>query len=261
MIKGGYVLQARKIESSDISHRSPHIREIFNWLYRNANFKDLDKLSRGQLVCTYKDIQEGLSWYIGYRKEMYSKGQCETAMKALRKATMITTTRTTRGIIVTICNYDFYQNPNNYENYTRTTTKPTRELHDPLHDTEESKNDKKDKNKYSDDSEEIRLTQLLYDLCKKDDSKFKEPNIQKWAEHIDKLMRLDKRTPIEVETVMRWAKNDEFWSSNILSTSKLRKQFPQLTAKMVVKKSGTSRSFEREEFNYPEGEVISNENM
>ena len=28
---------------------------------------------------------------------------------------MVTTRRTTRGLIITICNYDFYQNPKNYE--------------------------------------------------------------------------------------------------------------------------------------------------
>lgn len=93
------------------------------------------------------------------------------------------------------------------------------------------------KNKYSEDGDEVRLAQLLYDLCKRDDSKFKEPNIQKWAEHIDRLIRIDGRNPKEVEDVMRWAKNDDFWNSNILSPSKLRKQFSQLKIKMESKKS------------------------
>ena len=29
---------------------------------------------------------------------------------------MITTTKTTRGMLITVCNYDFYQDPKNYEN-------------------------------------------------------------------------------------------------------------------------------------------------
>ena len=65
---------------------------------------------------------------VGWRKEAYSKSDCETAMKWLKKHTMITTTKTTRGLIVTILNYDIYQNPKNYENhtndYTVTTVEP-----------------------------------------------------------------------------------------------------------------------------------------
>ena len=204
MIEGGYVLHARKIQSSEISYKPPHFREIFNWLYRNANYKDRHRLKRGQLLCTYKEILEGLSWYVGGRKGMYSKSQCQSALKYLKRTTMITTTKTTRGMIVTICNYDYYQDSHNYENHTRTTEKSTREPHEnhTLY-KKECKNVKNEKNKYSEDGNEIRLAQLLCTLCKNDDPKFKEPNFQKWAGHIDRLMRIDGRTPLEVETVIR----------------------------------------------------------
>ncbi|MBU1734028.1 MAG: hypothetical protein KJ692_02195 [Verrucomicrobia bacterium] len=38
-------------------------------------------------------------------------------MKWLKKAGMITTRRTTHGLIVTVCNYEKYQNPGNYESH------------------------------------------------------------------------------------------------------------------------------------------------
>lgn len=125
-IKGGYYIKARKIQESDIAFAPPHVREIWDWLLKEANHADNGKIKRGQTVRTYKDIQEGLHWMVGYRKETYKKWQCEIAMKYLTKQQMITTTKTTRGLIITICNYDIYQNPKNYESHNESHKKATR---------------------------------------------------------------------------------------------------------------------------------------
>lgn len=127
-IPGGYYLKARKIQESDIAHAPPHVREIWDWLIHNALHDDYGKLKRGQLRTTYQDILDGLSWYVGYRKMRYKKHNCEMAMKWLTKAGMITTAKTTRGMIVTVCNYDVYQNPKNYESHTNVDTKATMKL-------------------------------------------------------------------------------------------------------------------------------------
>lgn len=116
-IAGGYYLKARKIQQSDISTCSPAVREIWDWLLMNANHKNSrdGRIKRGQLFRTYEDIREGLKWYVGYRKERYSEDVTKKAMKALRRHGMITTTKAPGGVLITICNYDFYQNPKNYE--------------------------------------------------------------------------------------------------------------------------------------------------
>ena len=146
-IPGGYYIKARCIQKSKISKAPPHVREIWDILLRDANHKSYNKIKRGQLLTTYNDIIDELSWYVGYRKCKYTKAQCETAMKWLKKATMIATTKTTRGMIVTILNYNKYQDPKNYENHnetqTRTTTEP--QQHDTIYKND--KNDKNDKNK------------------------------------------------------------------------------------------------------------------
>ncbi|MFA5185387.1 MAG: hypothetical protein WC551_02780 [Patescibacteria group bacterium] len=116
-IKGGYYLKAKCIQSSYIAHAPPCVREIWDWLLMKAFHKDGDVLKRGQLICTYKDIQEGLHWYVGFRKMAYSKWDCERTMKALMKATMIATTKTTRGLVITIVNYAKYQDVKNYESH------------------------------------------------------------------------------------------------------------------------------------------------
>lgn len=115
IIEGGYYIKARAIQDSKIADCPPHFREIWDWLIKESNYKDNKKIKRGSCLVTVKDIQEGLSWYVGYRKMTYSQSQCENATKWLAKEGMITKTRTTRGVIITICKYDTYQNPENYE--------------------------------------------------------------------------------------------------------------------------------------------------
>lgn len=126
MIKGGYILQPRKIDESEVSKCPPHVREIWLYLLRKAFYKDGNKLKRGQLLTSYSQIINDLSWKIGYRTERYKKHHCGTAMKLLTKLGMIATTKTTRGMIVTILNYDYYQDPNNYETNNETNNKQTR---------------------------------------------------------------------------------------------------------------------------------------
>ena len=87
------------------------------------------------------------------------------------------------------------------------------------------------KKTFSSDSDEIRLSKLLFDLILENDPKARSPDFQKWAVHVDRMIRLDERTPEEIEAVIRWCQADEFWKGNILSTTKLRDQFSQLVIK------------------------------
>jgi hypothetical protein len=127
-IPGGFYIKARKIDESEIAHSAPCVREVWDWLIRQCNHKDNIALGirRGQCVRKISDIQDGLHWYIGYRKMTYSKSQCEHALEYLRKKRMIETTKTTRGLIITVCNYDSYQRIENYEYNNEGNKKPTR---------------------------------------------------------------------------------------------------------------------------------------
>jgi hypothetical protein len=49
-----------------------------------------------------------------------------------------------------------------------------------------------------------------------------------WCDHIDKMIRLDKRGPTEIRDVIIWCQHDLFWRSNILSPKKLRDKWEQL---------------------------------
>lgn len=89
---------------------------------------------------------------------------------------------------------------------------------------------------FSEDSVEHRLAKLLSDTICKRKPDFKEPDLQKWAIHIDQMIRLDHRKPEQIWSVLVWCQQDDFWRNNILSTEKLRKQFDQLELKMQSQK-------------------------
>lgn len=94
---------------------------------------------------------------------------------------------------------------------------------------------------FNEESVEYGLSQYLYQRIKANDPKYKEPDFQKWAKHIDLMMRMDKREPIEIGRVIQFAQEDDFWKTNILSTEKLRKQYTKLLLKMKGKNNGGRR--------------------
>jgi phage replication O-like protein O len=83
----------------------------------------------------------------------------------------------------------------------------------------------------------LALAGLLFELIQKRDGKVKA-DLNKWAVHIDRLIRIDKRSPEEIMEVIKWCQHKDFWSKNILSTKKLRAQYPTLYAQMDSEPKG-----------------------
>lgn len=124
-IYGGYYMKARCIKNSSIAHSPPHVREIWDYLLREANHADNKYngfiVKRGQLFKSYKEIREDLCWYVGYRKMQYNENHMKMGMRHLVKSLMITTMKQPRGVLITILNYDYFQSPENYETTNETT--------------------------------------------------------------------------------------------------------------------------------------------
>ena len=97
-----------------------------------------------------------------------------------------------------------------------------------------NKNEKKGKNErsHAPSAEAERLASLLFDLIRQRKADFRQPNWQRWARDMDRLLRRDKREPERVEAVMRWCQADPFWQANILSPAALRRQFDRLELQM-----------------------------
>lgn len=70
----------------------------------------------------------------------------------------------------------------------------------------------------------------MLNLLMQTNPKFKQPNKEVWADKVRLMRERDKLTHEEMATVFTWANNDHFWSSNILSPSKLRDKWDTLFA-------------------------------
>ena len=243
-IPGGYVLTARSLYESDVSGCAPVVREVWSYLYTQANFKDVKyrghSLKRGQLFRTYKEIREALSWNVGFRRMMYTEDEMKKAMKKLRDLRMIDTMKAPGGVLITILNYDHFQNPENYEG---TKVAPRRHQGGAIYNKNEE-NGKKGKKKKEPSPDAIaqeaqNLTIFLAQSILKRDPKNSQlsngkmnDTMIRWGSDIEKVHRIDGRDWEQIEEVMRWCQEDVFWQTNILSGSKFRKQFDVLLQRM-----------------------------
>ena len=113
-IPGGYVLIARKLLESELMDKPPHYLKLWVWMLGKAFWKDGSKLQRGQFHTTIDEMQEAMSYKSGFRKTTPTKEEIRSAYSHFKEAAMVITTKATRGMVITICNYDAYQNPESY---------------------------------------------------------------------------------------------------------------------------------------------------
>lgn len=125
-IPGGYYIKARQIKDSWVAHASPVVREVWDYLLREANHKDIKyggyTVKRGQLFRTYRQIIKDLSWTVGFRSQYYHESSMKRTMNGLMKEGMIELMSEPWGTLITIVNYDYFQNQNNYARPTERTS-------------------------------------------------------------------------------------------------------------------------------------------
>lgn len=205
---------ARKLYKSLFCKYSPHIREIFIWLLQRANHKTNGDIQRGQCFCTYKEIQDGLAWHIGYRRQTYKRHHIQAAMRVLMKEHMVHTKRSTRGMLITICNYDIYQDPKNYESYTKPITDP-RSIH---RINKNVKNEKKDKDSFSHNLQKYiacnyshickMKKQITEDECIYLESNFSPDQIKEKLDAMENYVPLSDKYVSVGKTLKTWLEKD-----------------------------------------------------
>ena len=85
---------------------------------------------------------------------------------------------------------------------------------------------------YDKDSDYYKLSEFFIKQIKKNNSNFKDPNIQKWSDDFRKIVEIDDRDKRETAMLIKWVQKDSFWMSNILSPAKLREKYDQLVMRM-----------------------------
>lgn len=163
------------------------------------------------------------------------------------------------GTTYKINNYNVYQGFSEEKKH-QTEQRSEQQKDNELNINKNEKNEKNEKNNnsprntrkkrvYEDDDPNKILAKTLFKLIKKNQD-IKEPNLDDWANTIRLTIESDKRSGKEVQEMIVWATQHEFWGGVILSPSSLRKHYDKMKAQRnnPTKKNG-GRRLESEAFN------------
>jgi hypothetical protein len=229
----GYIKAWRKMEDSGLMQR-PEIFTFAMWCLFRATFKERKVLHGGQVI----PLQPG-QFIFGRKSAAESLGSTErkirTALVTLANLDFLTIKPTNKYSIITIVNWDTYQNsdqPTDQQSDQVATSKRPASDH-----KQEVKEVKKEKKKRKDPPPEaLRLSGILSELVlinnpenRELQNGKREASEKRWAADIDKMQRIDGRTWENIEKCIRWSQCDDFWRANILSGSTLRKQYDKMS--------------------------------
>jgi len=85
---------------------------------------------------------------------------------------------------------------------------------------------------YKFEARDLACARWMFELIRSLNDTHKRPNFEAWANDIRLLREQDRRSYEEIARVFGWANSHSFWSGNILSPAKLRKQFDTLKIQM-----------------------------
>lgn len=120
MIPDGATIWARKTLDSDIFRKADKWFKIWFYLVNRANHKAKGKFQRGQCWLSYEQI----TIVTGATKD-----QIKHCIKYMKDEGMLATQKATRGMFITIVNYDTYQNLNSYESHAESHSEATQKPH------------------------------------------------------------------------------------------------------------------------------------
>lgn len=200
-------------------------------------------IERGQLGWSEVRLAERWKWSRGKVRRFLSELASGKEPFIVQQKSKITT-------LITIINYSTYQS----DDTTSSTTDSTTNGHQTDIKQYSNKNGKNGKNEkkepFVETSEEVRLSELLLEKIIKEQPTHSfshtPPKIQKWAETIDLMFRINKRTPKQVEYIINWLYSDDnlgdSYSFKVQSMSGLREKFDRIVAEIKKKQGPASMS-------------------
>ena len=114
-IRGGFILLSRKLLTSGIMEKPALYLKLWAWMLLQATHTERGTLKRGQFFTTIDDMRRAMAYKIGYRETMPTEKQIRRAYGFKIDSGMIEIQKKPHGIIISILNFDTYQNPENYK--------------------------------------------------------------------------------------------------------------------------------------------------
>ncbi len=133
-IQGGCTLWSRQTLESEIFSKPAIWFKIWFYIVSKANHSDKGQFKRGQCFLKYQWIRESTG---------ASRDQIKHCIEFLKSRQMLATQKATRGMIVTVSNYNVYQDIDNYRGCTKSHRRATQK---PQKSHTINNNDNNDKN-------------------------------------------------------------------------------------------------------------------
>lgn len=95
---------------------------------------------------------------------------------------------------------------------------------------------KKTEKKYTFTKIDRENAELLLELIQKNNADVKQPNLDNWAQDFRDIRVIDKKPDEQTKYLIKWTQKHDFWMSNILSPSKLRKQWDTLVIQVKAER-------------------------
>jgi len=227
MIDQGWITIHRKIKDSAI-YRDSQAVHLWIHLLLSANHKEnkmlignkVIEIKRGQILTGRKSLSSATG---------INEHKIDRLLKTFEKCDQIKQQTFSKYRVVSIVNYDSHQSNEQQVSNSSAASEQQVSTNNNVNNSTKDQNTSKSKNKFSD--EEMGLAIFIYEKIKNLMPNMKKPNLESWANHVRLMVEVDLRGWSEIKDVFTWANNDPFWQSNILSPSKLRKQFDQLSLK------------------------------
>lgn len=109
----------------------------------------------------------------------------------------------------------------------------------------DSHNSKHDKRVYEVDDINFKLAQSLLSKIEEQNPDHKKPDLQKWANDIRLMHEQDNRSYDKIQKMIDWSQNNDFWSGNVLSAAKLRKQYDTMVAQANNEVKGKTTGYHK----------------
>ncbi len=222
---------------------------IFFYIYGNAVFAKEGTnvagihLNRGQYLRSYRNLQNDLAYMEKRAFKYYSLNTIKSKIEQLVKENRIEIETTDYGTLFTVLNYEEYQG---FERYTKPISEQQQNSNRTASEQQQNNNknvnnDKNDKNVkdstsgkrkkrvYADDDPCKILSNTLLKVIRKN-HEIKEPDLDKWANTIRLMIEKDKRPGKDIQELIVWSGEDDFWYKNILSADSLRKHYDKIMA-------------------------------
>lgn len=243
---------SRAVFDSDLWHDVSTFR-LFMLLIGKATPFDGKKvggetLRKGQYLRSYEKLREDLAYKMGRGQKKYSTKTIHNCLQKLIKAGRVTIRETELGTVFTVVNYVKYQEFRVVNEGTGKGTgseppakgKGTQKDNKHLKHLEQlSIKDQKTlrrKRVYDTNGPEYRLAEFFYEQIRRNNPGHLEPDLQKWADDIRKMMELDKRSEEQIRYLIEWVQSDPFEMAVVLSPAKLRRRFDALVLKVKHEK-------------------------